>query len=245
MLYLDCGNTALKCRYHSIDSVFKLNDEQFESNFLAYLKHIEPTQQVVISSVANPDSFHTIETIVSKHFQLAPIIAKTESSFAGLRNAYKDFNQLGIDRWLGIIATKNTQGLRIIIDAGTWIKMDAVDNDQHLGGLIISPSKDIETDIFKRFNITDCSINDTLFGKSTQECICIPRGVYHTQAIDYFLPQWLKILNKPCKIILTGGEANLIQNRLKDLQSNDQSQLLDIQHIKNLVLSGLTIRYPN
>src|SRR6202034_3800599 len=58
--------------------------------------------------------------------------------FNGLTNGYLDPSLLGADRWLALIgAWTKASGALCVVDAGTAVKVDAVDaKGQHLGGLI-------------------------------------------------------------------------------------------------------------
>ena len=71
-------------------------------------------------------------------FGLAPRIARTQKSCAGLRVAYANPARLGVDRWLAMLALWSA-GHRsfCIATAGTALTFDAVDaRGRHRGGLI-------------------------------------------------------------------------------------------------------------
>jgi len=68
--------------------------------------------------------------------------AQTKQNQCGVVNSYADFSQLGIDRWLAMIAGFNHK-VRLpgeavcVIDCGTAVTLDVVDSKGcHLGGLI-------------------------------------------------------------------------------------------------------------
>ncbi len=246
MLYLDCGNTALKCLYQKTFTRFLLNDKYFDDVLNAYLSTLPADTSVVLSSVASTAVQQKIMRQLTCHFTSSIQLATSETSFGTLTSAYSNAQQLGIDRWLGLIASQQIKGTKIIIDAGSWIKMDLLHaNGQHQGGIIISWSAQQESTITTRFHIdlTQCPPPATYFGQSTQQCICLAKGNYGLPAMKHFLIHWLAQIRQPCHIILTGGNAPLAHQNIKTLTDTAQKHILNIQIIENLVLSGLCIRY--
>ncbi len=246
MLYLDCGNTALKCMYQGKVTTLPHQSEHFNDALKAYLNSIPAKTSAVFCSVASPSVYNTILNTLNNYFDENVIIAKTKATYGALKTGYEDFKQLGADRWLCLIATLHLTAPKIIIDVGSWIKMDVVLNaGQHQGGVIISKSSAKEADIFSRFGLSSaqCNHSTSLFGTSTQSCLCLAKGLYNIDAINVFLSRWLPHINIPCHIIVTGGDAPLAIESLKILDSKLQNNILDIQHIENLVLLGLSTRY--
>jgi len=248
MLLLDCGNTAIKCQLGEDITAFILDTPTFLSAFKHYISTINANTRVVLSSVTRPETFKTITSLLSSHFEQAIKITVTQAHFKQLSIAYKITEQLGVDRWLTLIATQHLAAPRIVIDAGSWIKMDLVlEQGQHQGGAIISKTAELEANIFKRFGINSaqCHSPNILYGTSTQQCLCLAKGHYNFDAISVLLKQWLPHLKTPCHIIVSGGDAALVMTALKNLNPSLQKYILDIQHIENLVLSGLSIRYSD
>lgn len=64
--------------------------------------------------------------------------ARSEAAGHGVTNAYQLAEQLGVDRWLALIAGyRRAGGAALIIDAGTAITLDVVSAEgRHRGGLI-------------------------------------------------------------------------------------------------------------
>ncbi len=246
MLLLDCGNTALKCLFNKKLDVFLINEPQFEQSLRLFIKSLPSTSAVILSSVSDQNTLLLIKSILTQHFTKPISIAQTESNYGDLKNAYTVTQQLGVDRWLAMIATQNIETNRIVIDAGSWIKMDVVlAQGEHLGGVIISRSKKKEAELFQRFALsqTNCNNNTRLFGESTQQCICLSQGQYDLDAVNNILPQWLSHLKSPCQIIVTGGDAQQVVSFIQNIDDNVQKNILDIQQIENLVLLGLSTRY--
>jgi type III pantothenate kinase len=70
----------------------------------------------------------------------APVrIARTGAAAAGVRNGYLEPRQLGVDRWLAMVAAYARFRTAVcVVDAGTAWTLDVIEaSGQHLGGLII------------------------------------------------------------------------------------------------------------
>ena len=77
--------------------------------------------------------------------------ATVSSELGGLRCAYQQVGNLGIDRWLALISgyTLYPNMAAIVVDAGTATTIDVLNNDgQHLGGWIL-PGLDLMTSSLK------------------------------------------------------------------------------------------------
>ena len=75
---------------------------------------------------------------ITTNWQLRAGFLQTSKQFLGVTNGYHNPQQLGVDRWLGIIAGYTVIKKPVaIFDCGTFITLDVVDKDgQHLGGMI-------------------------------------------------------------------------------------------------------------
>ena len=68
----------------------------------------------------------------------SPRVARTAPRFGALRNAYDEPAQLGVDRWLAMIAAwQHSKGAFAVADCGSALTVDLVAADgRHLGGYI-------------------------------------------------------------------------------------------------------------
>lgn len=67
-----------------------------------------------------------------------PKFAKSLPAFGLLKNGYKNPAQLGVDRWLALIAAQECEsGACVVVDSGSALTVDMVDaNCRHVGGYI-------------------------------------------------------------------------------------------------------------
>ena len=101
-------------------------------------------ERVLVASVARGEAVDRLRTAVRVATgREAEFVASTPEA-AGVRNAYRDPAQLGVDRWLAIVAAhRDPGGACCVVDVGTAATIDAVRGDgQHLGGFIV-PGPDL------------------------------------------------------------------------------------------------------
>ncbi|MFT6716487.1 MAG: type III pantothenate kinase [Saprospiraceae bacterium] len=234
LLAIDAGNTQLKM------AVFK-NDRLEESTVIAYensdfdskLKHwlSKDIQTIGLVSVKE---YNLTEKIISFSKSNVSLVDMT-FNFPFKIN-YTSPETLGIDRIVacaGAYALNKQQGSLLVIDAGTCITYDVVnDKKQHEGGAI-SPGITIRSKSLNRYTaklppveITQKEI-DTI-GKNTKEAITsgILNGVqYEAQGFI----QHIKLKYPDLKVFLTGGDAFFFEDALKS----------SIFAEENLVLIGI------
>jgi type III pantothenate kinase len=94
---------------------------------------------VFAANVAGAAMADALAGAVAKRWSCPLRFARSERSACGVTNAYLDHRQLGVDRWLGVMAAYLAHQKAVcVVDAGTAITLDQVDNDgRHLGGLIV------------------------------------------------------------------------------------------------------------
>ena len=176
------------------------------------------------------------------HWGIHPKFAKTSASFKSVQNGYYHYGELGVDRWLAVIAAherfpgKNA----IVIDCGTALTVDAVTpNGQHHAGPIIPGRKMMFQALASNAaDLSDMSEKNTsasVFADNTQKAIVSGVNFAISSVLDAVLSEMRQKLaaeNDASKIIViaTGGAAETV---------------MSITHIKDftiepdLVLTGL------
>lgn len=140
-LLLDIGNSRLK--WASLDPELQAGDAIAHTgrSFAEVLDSIEtklaPTE-IRAACVAAPETRHAVSSWAQARFGISVLWARSQASAAGVRNGYINPGQLGVDRWLAVIAAfHRARGAAFVVDAGTALTIDAVTADgRHLGGLI-------------------------------------------------------------------------------------------------------------
>lgn len=245
-LFIDGGNSAIKCHSELGFKCFNCDESDFKTDFTQYLQKHSNKTKVFISLVSSTKIKLFIKQQLKATFIHLVKEVKASPAYQQLINAYDDYNQLGVDRWLCLIAAQQLKGDKVIIDAGTWIKMDALlDNHRHLGGAIISKNKNDHMRLCKKLNFqvnTEIDV-DFAFGRSTAQCCLLGQNRYDIDAVNFLLNLWLDKLKDKVKVIITGGDAVRVKRSIENNIQLDKGRI-DILLKPNLVLSGLYHYHP-
>lgn len=145
---------------------------------------------------------------------------KTSGQAFGVQCAYKNYQTLGIDRWLAVLgAVAQYPGKNVIVvDAGTATTVDFVTKDkQHLGGWIVPGLELMTSSIAQRADKVFDS-DDTHYqydvGTTTPQalkfgCLAAQLGVVR-QAIEFF--------DREFELVLAGGTAALMLGPLSEFK---------------------------
>jgi len=230
LLAIDVGNTRIKAAVFEDSTLLETlvfpSDELQQKTLFILSKHPQ-ISDVVIASVGNTNhsDFNFLKNIASLHF------ISHESKFP-FKNLYSTPKTLGIDRMvLAAGATLQFPGQnRLIIDAGTCITYDFVDeNDQYLGGAI-APGIRLRYEALNQFTaklpLLSKSYPDNFIGNSTAESIHAGVIMGTILEIDGFIEEYKSQYAKFI-IILTGGDAEFLAKRLKNTIFAHSNFLLD------------------
>lgn len=170
--------------------------------------------------------------------------AVVEAEAAGVRNGYLEPRQLGVDRWLAVLAAWGRhRGALCVVDAGTAVTVDALDaGGRHLGGLIVPGAALMRRALLERTGGIGAAAGIGVpadaapgtWGRDTSGCVergaafalaCLVRG-----CVEALAPA-----AGPAgpRLVLTGGDAPRLQPLLG----------VPAEHRPLLVLEGLALRY--
>lgn len=230
VLVVDIGNTRIKCAVYESDTLmasFVFTETEAENNFKNILLSYPEVDNLIVSSVTKTLSFdlRTLSGNLKIHFV-------SNSDIFPFQNNYATPKTLGIDRMiLAAGATLLFPGQnRLIIDAGTCITYDFVDENNVYRGGAISPGLRLRYESLHRFTaklpLLALEEPDGLVGNSTDQSI--HSGVVNGLAleIDGFIDGY-KQYNKNFTIILTGGDAVFLAKRLKNTIFANSNFLLE------------------
>jgi len=96
-------------------------------------------RRIRMASVASLPLTRRIGEKLRQITSVEPEFAHSSRQCAGVRNGYRDPAQLGVDRWLALLAAwHHHQGCCAVLDCGTAVTLDLLDGQgQHLGGYIL------------------------------------------------------------------------------------------------------------
>ncbi|MDM8565901.1 type III pantothenate kinase [Candidatus Halobeggiatoa sp. HSG11] len=234
ILLVDVGNTAIKwaiLKQNSLSTqqsiLYNFNDLERILTKIWYM--LDEPEEIWISNVAGPQIKKNIIDWTIKYWQCQPNFVKTTDYKCGVKNGYKNPEQLGIDRWLGLIgANKLETGTLCIVDCGTAVTVDILADGQHLGGIIAPGLNVMRTALSKNtFQLEDCEQSLTKFSLANETNDGIILGTSY--AVLGLLEYVMNELNEQPKLILTGGDAVVIKPFLSRTY----------RYIPDLVLQGL------
>jgi type III pantothenate kinase len=228
VLLLDIGNSKVKSAY--VDGS-KLGEVGVCDSLADALSGAE-VERVLVASTRKSLSDNEISTLVADAIGVKPEIIKTPSSWGQLKNSYNHPEDLGVDRWLGLVyAWQNYRSAACVVSLGTCLTYDEIDNNgQHLGGLI-APG----------LNLSHASLKGLLkprlelksqegLGQSTLSCIELGTN-YGVSAITGSLIDDFLSRNPAGPVLISGGDSALVAGGLQP----------SAQIVGNIVLKALLL----
>ena len=194
-------------------------------------------EQVWLSNVAGSDMHALIETWVEAHWACPLRIAKSQSQSGKVVNAYSEPSQLGVDRWLGLLAANvDYAGPSVVIDCGSAITVDAIDaTGKHLGGLIVPGVKMMRDSLYAKIDGVNQSVDTEtpmgmLFASNTATGVEVGSLYAVVAYIERVVIDMQKELGDKLTCVLTGGDAEEVLPMLS----------VTIEHNPVLILQGLS-----
>lgn len=233
-LWLDLGNTRLKYwiteNQHILEHDAELHLQSPADLLLGLIHHFKRLNlsSVGISSVLDSHNNERIQQILTC-LDIPIIFAHVHAEYAGLNCGYDRPEQLGIDRWLQVLATAKAEKNYCIIGCGTALTIDLTEGLEHLGGYIL-PNLYLQRDALiqntKGIKIPDAAFEQLSPGRNTVDAVHhgILLGLIST--IDNIMQQ------SPKQLVLTGGDAPLFAKYLSQYQPHIEADLLlrGLQH---------------
>lgn len=220
--FIDMGNSRIKwwlCEDGQVVASHACWHKQNLAEFAAELPAIfhQPVDFVGVSSVLDEPSNQYLMWLCESWWQKKPVFAQSSALYLDIQCAYQQPQQLGIDRWLHILAVAPQQPV-CVVSCGTAVTIDVVANNRHLGGFIL-PNMNLQllalvqgTQGVRPIEVEQPSLS---LGHNTSQ------AVYHgillacVGAIETAYRQQQQQLEQPLALILTGGNAHKIAQHLQ------------------------------
>lgn len=238
-LLVDMGNSSIKWAILENEQLSSAQRIPYDSNSLtrAWLELPVPSQGIWISNVAGAEKAEVIKHWIKTHWGVQANFIKSTSYQSGVKNAYYNPEQLGVDRWLALLAARRLEkGAVCVIDCGTAITLDVLfANGNHQGGLIIPGLTTMQKALLSNTDLL-VSLNEHVQAHKEQAFLAqdthtgISLGSLYAVIgfIEYIKNQFEKQGN-PLKLILTGGSVVALEPFLQK----------PYRYIPDLVLQGL------
>lgn len=198
----------------------------------------ERVDEVLVSNVMGETAASQLSARLRERCGVPPRFAATAPEQFGVRCGYGDPAQLGVDRWVAIIAARRAAaGAVCVIDAGTAVTFDAIDAaGNHLGGLILAGPRIIANALDRgtqRIGSTAPARSRppglNLLGTETDDAVGRGAMLGLAAALDAAVASVASGLGAAPKILLTGGDAELVRAWLET----------EVELRPDLVLEGL------
>lgn len=136
-ILLDAGNSSVKWAAVE-DGRWDAQGRCDYDDLAALAPQLTTASMCYVASVANSAREHAIATLLDEAGTAATWL-KAEASFGGVRNHYRDPGQLGVDRWMGLVAARSrTTQAALVVSVGTAMTVDALSaSGDFLGGIIV------------------------------------------------------------------------------------------------------------
>ena len=230
VLIVDVGNTRIKAAVFEGNTVlenFVFEKKELEKKIEKILKKFQNCSYLVVASVGNVEkqSFLNFEKQLNIHFL-------THEDIFPFINKYATPKTLGIDRM--VLAAGATLQFpkqnRLVIDAGTCITYDFIDeSDNYLGGAI-SPGLRLRYEALHNYTaklpLLELETPGSYIGDTTAQAI--HSGVVNgfVYEIDGFIDEYRRNFSNFI-IILTGGDTEFLAKRLKNTIFANSNFLLE------------------
>lgn len=235
ILLLDAGNTSVKWKLGSAGQLHRCDAADIADLDHWMREHISEIKSLALSSVQGEVWNAALQSICSE-LGVSLWVASSESENSGLKCGYHEPANLGIDRWLAMLALWQRQKTGfLLVDMGTAITLDAVDDKgRHLGGYIL-PGLEMQRRVLMDTSESIGSLlteePDFRFGLGLDTSEAIDRGIFIS--VEAMVE---KVMNNTGlsedRLVIIGGDARwFIENAEIDNQNID------------LVMQGLAISY--
>ena len=216
VLEIDVGNTSIKWR--TLDALGGVVDRGISDTEVNFLRSkISDVNHIRLACVGSSN----IQEIINLEYPSKSLfVAQSTARCGQVINGYDDYRQLGVDRWLAVVAAyhyyqdKNKD--LCVIDCGTAITIDYVSKlGQYQGGYIL-PGRSL---MRKAINVNTSKINLDTDSESLSNVISstIPQNTHDavTHGCDIIVKYGLNalvesLLLKDIELIWTGGDAKYL-----------------------------------
>lgn len=226
ILLIDLGNSSLKWAWLEPGGLGAIERAPYNTPDgglelpLDYWQAQAKPERVLISGVAAPEVVEAVQSWIVEQWYLEPEILKAEASALGVTSGYDNPDQLGVDRWIALIAAYHAvSGPACVVDCGTAVTIDVIARDgQHLGGLIL-PGIGLMREALKNETAipwVEKGNREELFAMDTGSAVAAGGLNAVAALVEKVLGQSAERLGERPVLLLTGGEAELLRDVLSE-----------------------------
>ncbi|HEX7970775.1 MAG TPA: type III pantothenate kinase [Thiobacillus sp.] len=226
----DAGNTRLKWAVVE-GGLWREQGSTAYADLPALKTRLEAGDECYIASVARARHEKQFGALLAP-FAITPVWLTAEARFAAVRNHYANPHQLGVDRWMGLIAGRQrTWSATVVVSAGTAMTVDALSADGvFLGGLIV-PGLVLMQQALRQgtAGVAEVAGHWQAFPRTTADAVQSGIVAALCGAIQLQHARLAETAGVTPHCILTGGDADTLLPHLA----------LPAEHVPALVLEGM------
>ncbi len=242
-LLLDVGNTRLKWGLGSggrIGKTGSVSQQKIRELGLGALTRSLPrdVDAAIASNVVGATFGTRLAGVVHAHCDCDLYFAAAKKSGYGITNRYRNPRRIGVDRWVAMVGARaEVDRACVVVDAGTAVTIDALDDEgRHLGGMILpgvvtmADSLAVRTSDIPAIRVPrkPAYRDMEMFTGTTRNAVASGALQAVAGAVDRAVGA-LRSNGYDAELVLTGGDASRILSMLGDTAL----------HRPNLVLKGL------
>ncbi|MEW8014313.1 MAG: type III pantothenate kinase [Candidatus Sedimenticola endophacoides] len=220
LLLMDIGNTNLKVARmeggargkplsfrHNGRCIAELCDER--------LADFEPPGALFVANVAGAALERTLCDWTRNQWGIEPQFLRSPQAALGVTNGYQTPHQLGIDRWLTLVAAHARWSAPVcIVDCGTAVTIDVMSAQGcHHGGVILPGFNLMREALLGRTRIPRIGMGDVEGALGRDTASAVAAGTLHAVAalVERIAERSLAEQAAQLRLILTGSDAALLR----------------------------------
>lgn len=178
-------------------------------------------ERVLVGSVAGPDQEAALRSLCRQLWNTAPRFVSSEREAAGVVSGYRSPGQLGVDRWLALLAAHaDGRGDACVVDCGTAVTIDLVDAaGRHHGGLILPGLRAMRECLLQRTRIPPFGEAPprAVLGRETGEAVANGALLAVVGAVQETLALAQSLFGRPPRLLVAGGDGPLLAGVLGEV----------------------------
>lgn len=251
MLVIDFGNSRIKWALFKGDKIQSHNAFAYDAGSLKQdlIRQDLPLgdEKIVIGCVAGDLLKKQLAEYLVSMGSENYYFVETQAKQCNVCNSYDEINNMGVDRWLAMVAAYNHPARKsaeavCIVDCGTAITIDIVTSDgQHKGGLIMPGYQSVyaslmskTSDIQRSIKSADKTVNQPLpdvtsanaLGNSTKTCVDQGCAQLIAQGVLGIVNQHKRGLSGKLCCFITGGDGEWLSDFMGEGVLNEPLLLL-------------------
>lgn len=233
VLTIDIGNTnimfcSFKNNIKKKEAIIPSKDIKFDLKLQVFFKKIFPVQNIkgiIVSSVV-PKINNALAKFFYKIYKIYPILVKDVIKKFKFKTLIKNKNEIGTDRVVNVIyANKLFNSSILIIDFGTATTIDFINSESVYEGGIIAPGIDLSLENLSLFTaklpLVKFKKTKSVIGNSTKNAIRSGFFWGYISLVNGLINRIILEKKLEPKIILTGGNAKLLNNYISNVTYTD------------------------